>query len=110
MYYLVYGSMAGNDGERWARRLLCSLFGPVPFPNRPPQLQPYIGLRCVLAVTHPPIIGNTPLAAQGVCWRPQRPNLRQSGHKVGLLLHLPAEGGVAKSCHLCRCPSSCRLQ
>ena len=27
MYYLVYGSMAGNDGEKWARRLLRSLFG-----------------------------------------------------------------------------------
>ena len=50
MYYLVYGSMAGDDGERWVRRLLCSLFGPVPM----------------------------------------------------FLLHNPAEGGVAKSCHLCR--------
>ena len=37
MYYLVNGSMAGNDGERWVRRLLCSLFGPVPFPDRPPN-------------------------------------------------------------------------
>ena len=97
MYYLVYGSMAGNDGERWVRRLLCSLFGPVPFPHRPPT-SAYLGLRCVLAVIHPLIIGNTPLTALGVCWRSLTSNLRLSGHKVGLLLHLPAVGGFAKTC------------